>query len=80
VTNYYVRRAIAASSSRAPDTQLCQCGTRRTLTPAGIALQDFQRRADVRRQIDLVDVQRDKPGTALARNLVARGDIDHIQR
>src|SRR5688572_28087347 len=50
--------------------------------PLRIALHDFERRADHRREVDLVDHQQVGLGDArpaLARDLVARGDVDHVK-
>src|SRR5216683_6367143 len=47
----------------------------------GIALHDFERGADVRRKIDLVDDQEIRAGdagAALGGNLVAGGDVDDV--
>src|SRR6476619_6588317 len=57
-------------------------GTRAAHAP-GIALHDGKRGADVRREVDLVDHEQigaGDAGTALGRNLVARRDVDHIER
>ena len=48
-----------------------------------LALHGFQRGADIRREIDLVDHQKvgaGDAGAALGGNLVAGGDIDHVDR
>src|SRR5258708_248517 len=47
-----------------------------------VALHDFERVTYHRREIDLVDHEQvglGDPGAALARNLVARGDVDHVE-
>src|SRR5438552_4028546 len=51
--------------------------------PTRVAVHDFQRRADQRREIDLVDHQEIGLGdsrAALARDLIAGGHVDHIER
>ena len=48
---------------------------------AGVAVHHLQRRADVRRQVGLVDDEQVGPGdagAALARDLVAAGDVDDV--
>ncbi len=50
---------------------------------AGVALHHFERRAHVRRKIDLVDHQQIRAHdarAALARNLVAARHVDHVDR
>src|SRR3569623_3329037 len=47
-----------------------------------IEFHHFQRRADVRREIDFIDYQQiglGDAGPALARKLVASGDVDHVE-
>ena len=49
----------------------------------GIALHHLERGADVRREVDLVDDQQIRLGDArpaLARDLVAGSDVDHVER
>src|SRR5262249_10084150 len=49
----------------------------------GVARHDVEAGADVRREIDLVDhqeVRARNTGTTFARDLVASGDVDHIDR
>ena len=51
--------------------------------PTRVAFHHIERRADVRREVDLVDDQQIGPrdaGPALARDLVARGDVDDVDR
>ncbi len=49
----------------------------------GIAVHDFERCAEHGREIDFVDYQQigfGDAGPALARDLVAGGDVDHVER
>ena len=51
--------------------------------PLGVAVHDFEAGADQRREIDLVDdeeVGAGDAGAAFARDFVAGGDVDHVDR
>src|SRR4051812_12861132 len=51
--------------------------------PPGVLLHDGEARADMRREVDLVDDEKvgaGDPGTALARDLLAAGDVDDVDR
>src|SRR5829696_5339526 len=51
--------------------------------PSGVLLHDGEARADMRREVDLVDDEKvgaGDPGTALAWDLLAAGDVDDVDR
>src|SRR5215203_5803483 len=51
--------------------------------PPGVLLHYGEARADMRREVDLVDDEKvgaGDPGTALARDLLAAGDVDDVDR
>ncbi len=74
-----MKRAI--SSTPLPSRRLVNTNGRSAAHFFGVALHDFERGADIRRQIDLVDHQQVRArdaGPAFGRNLVAGGDVDDV--
>ena len=74
-----MKRAI--SSTPLPGAQIGEDEGPRAAHALGLALHGFQRRADIGREIDLVDHQKVGAGdarAALRRDLVAGGDVDDV--
>src|SRR3954447_24973877 len=63
--------------------QICEHERARAPHPPGVLLHHGEARADMRREVDLVDDEKvgaGDPGTALARDLLAAGDVDDVDR
>ena len=74
-----MNRAISPTPS--PARRLVKTKGRAAAHALGVALHDLEDGADVRREVDLVDHQQvgaGDAGPALARDLVAAGDVDDV--
>src|SRR5215204_566017 len=66
-----------------PGAQIREHEWARAPHPPRVLLHDGEARADMRREVDLVDDEKvgaGDPGTALARDLLAAGDVDDVDR